>query len=226
MSPFSTVLARLPFASKSRIGEELWCDGHRIALPALSKVRSLHMGSGRLARCPLPRAHDVALIGRGGVNFQVTVLKILVSYPDGFAVMEDLKRDMAILATSGREFRGPDQAPRGAGCPISRVGRTRQRRMAGHVQGTGSARVHESQVFRAANPDGMVRSSSCRPKSARQNLSPSQAWPKPTPAAPLCGMCPGARQSIPTLLLRLLSGKSRNFPECLELAATGFVSGE
>jgi hypothetical protein len=36
------------------------------------------------------------------VNFQVTVLKILVSYPDGFAAMADLKRDMAILATSGR----------------------------------------------------------------------------------------------------------------------------
>ena len=38
------------------------------------------------------------------MNFQVTVLKILGSYPDGFAVMEDLKRDMAILATSGREW--------------------------------------------------------------------------------------------------------------------------
>ncbi|MET4717211.1 hypothetical protein ABIF64_000629 [Bradyrhizobium japonicum] len=38
------------------------------------------------------------------MNFQVTVLKILVSYPGGFAVMEDLKRDMAILATSGREW--------------------------------------------------------------------------------------------------------------------------
>jgi hypothetical protein len=38
------------------------------------------------------------------VNFQVTVLKILVSYPDGFAVMADLKRDMAILATSGRDW--------------------------------------------------------------------------------------------------------------------------
>lgn len=31
------------------------------------------------------------------VNFQVTVLKILVSYPGGFAVIADLKRDMAIL---------------------------------------------------------------------------------------------------------------------------------
>jgi hypothetical protein len=38
------------------------------------------------------------------VNFQVTVLKILVSYPDGFAVMADLKYDMAILATSGRDW--------------------------------------------------------------------------------------------------------------------------
>ncbi|WP_234683718.1 hypothetical protein [Bradyrhizobium monzae] len=38
------------------------------------------------------------------MNFQVTVLKILVSYPDGFAPMTDLKRDMAILATSGRDW--------------------------------------------------------------------------------------------------------------------------
>ncbi|WP_426608497.1 hypothetical protein [Bradyrhizobium sp. McL0616] len=38
------------------------------------------------------------------MNFQVTVLKILVSYPNGFAVMDDIKRDMAILATSGRDW--------------------------------------------------------------------------------------------------------------------------
>lgn len=38
------------------------------------------------------------------MNFQVTVLKILVSYPDGFAPMTELKRDMAILATSGRDW--------------------------------------------------------------------------------------------------------------------------
>ncbi len=38
------------------------------------------------------------------LNFQVTVLKILVSYPRGHAAMGDLKRDMAILATSGREW--------------------------------------------------------------------------------------------------------------------------
>jgi hypothetical protein len=40
----------------------------------------------------------------GPVNFQVTVLKVLVSYPDGFATLADLKRDMAILATSGRDW--------------------------------------------------------------------------------------------------------------------------
>jgi hypothetical protein len=36
------------------------------------------------------------------VNFQVTVLKILVSYPDGFADMEDLKRDIAIAHVCGQ----------------------------------------------------------------------------------------------------------------------------
>lgn len=38
------------------------------------------------------------------VNFQVAVLKILVSYPGGFATMADLKRDMAILAASGKDW--------------------------------------------------------------------------------------------------------------------------
>jgi hypothetical protein len=38
------------------------------------------------------------------VNFQVTVLKVLVSYPDGFASLNDLKHDMAILATSGKDW--------------------------------------------------------------------------------------------------------------------------
>jgi hypothetical protein len=38
------------------------------------------------------------------VNFQVTILKVLVSYPDGFASLADVKRDIAILVTSGREW--------------------------------------------------------------------------------------------------------------------------
>lgn len=38
------------------------------------------------------------------MNFQVTVLKVLVSYPGGFAVLDDIKRDMALLATSGRDW--------------------------------------------------------------------------------------------------------------------------
>ena len=38
------------------------------------------------------------------MNFQVTILKVLVSYPDGFASLADVKRDVAILVTSGRDW--------------------------------------------------------------------------------------------------------------------------
>jgi hypothetical protein len=38
------------------------------------------------------------------LNFQVTVLKILASYPGGRATLADIKRDMAILAASGRDW--------------------------------------------------------------------------------------------------------------------------
>jgi len=38
------------------------------------------------------------------VDFQVTVLKVLVSYPEGFARFDDLKRDMAFLATCGKDW--------------------------------------------------------------------------------------------------------------------------
>jgi hypothetical protein len=44
------------------------------------------------------------VLRRLAVNFQVTILKVLVSYPDGFASIADVKRDVAILATSGREW--------------------------------------------------------------------------------------------------------------------------
>lgn len=55
-----------------------------------------------LLRC---RGSKFAEAGYGwGSELPVTVLKVLVGYPDGFAVMEDIKRDMAILATSGRDW--------------------------------------------------------------------------------------------------------------------------
>ena len=38
------------------------------------------------------------------MDLQVTVLKVLVSYPDGFACLDDLKRDMAFLATCGKDW--------------------------------------------------------------------------------------------------------------------------
>jgi hypothetical protein len=96
------------------------------------------------------------------VNFQVTVLKILVSYPDGFAVMEDLKRDMAILATSGREWgdRTKRLAARVPDLDIFSQGlvRTHQRRMADHGQREGSARVHGSSPRRSqTDPSALGR---------------------------------------------------------------------
>jgi hypothetical protein len=44
------------------------------------------------------------VLRRLAVNFQVTILKVLVSYPVGFAALAVVKRDVAILATSGREW--------------------------------------------------------------------------------------------------------------------------
>ncbi|MES5485198.1 hypothetical protein QMZ05_20820 [Bradyrhizobium sp. INPA03-11B] len=38
------------------------------------------------------------------MNLQVTILKLLVSYPNGVASLDALKRDMAILAKSGKDW--------------------------------------------------------------------------------------------------------------------------
>jgi hypothetical protein len=46
----------------------------------------------------------LALLRRLAVNFQVTILKVQASYPNGFASIADVKRDVAILATSGRDW--------------------------------------------------------------------------------------------------------------------------
>jgi hypothetical protein len=52
-----------------------------------------------------PRSSEfLVCFGEFAMNFQVTVLKVLASYPDGFASLNNLKHDMAILATSGRDW--------------------------------------------------------------------------------------------------------------------------
>ena len=38
------------------------------------------------------------------MDIHVTVLKILASYPDGFASLNNLKYDMAVLASSGKDW--------------------------------------------------------------------------------------------------------------------------
>lgn len=40
----------------------------------------------------------------GVVNFQVTVLRVLASYPGRLATVTELKRDLGILACSGRDW--------------------------------------------------------------------------------------------------------------------------
>jgi hypothetical protein len=38
------------------------------------------------------------------MNFQVSIMRILSGYPNGLATSADLKRDLAILATSGQDW--------------------------------------------------------------------------------------------------------------------------
>jgi hypothetical protein len=110
------------------------------------------------------------------VNFQVTVFKILVSYPGGFAVQGDLKRDMAILATSGLDWsertEGLAGARSGSGHFPASLGRPPQRRMADYGEGQGGARLHGDQDFRATNRAGCSGWLLCSPKSPRSDLSP------------------------------------------------------
>ena len=100
------------------------------------------------------------------MNFQVTVLKVLVSYPGGFAVMDDIKRDMALLATSGRDW--ADRTKRlAARVPEPRhifagSGRSRKRRVEDHRQRSDRARVHGgAHRLRPADRGGSARDSRC-----------------------------------------------------------------
>jgi hypothetical protein len=47
--------------------------------------------------------YSVAVAGRG-VNFQITVLKVLAGHPDGRASLTDLKHFVAVLTCSGAEW--------------------------------------------------------------------------------------------------------------------------
>ena len=64
-----------------------------------------HLLIGRARYPTVPGKESLAVLRQSPtLNFQVTVLKVLVSYPGGFAVLADLKRDVALLATSGRDW--------------------------------------------------------------------------------------------------------------------------
>jgi hypothetical protein len=64
----------------------------------LRTTRRLHTDGTKRQSAPDGLMGRPAYPRRLTVNFQVTVLKVLVSYPDGFASLSDLKRDVAILA--------------------------------------------------------------------------------------------------------------------------------
>jgi hypothetical protein len=66
----------------------------QVAAKAIAKV------FGSLAECPGRAQSRVSQV----VNFQVAVLKVLASYPNGLAALPDIKRDLAFLATSGSDW--------------------------------------------------------------------------------------------------------------------------
>jgi hypothetical protein len=122
------------------------------------------------------------------VNFQVTVLKILVAYPDGFALMADLKRDMAILATSGRDW--ADRTKRlAARVPdldifFARPRRDRKRRLEDHRQGARRAGIHgDPPRRRAADGDGAGREGGCAGATAAATRRAGEAATRTSRAA-------------------------------------------
>ncbi|WP_409241665.1 hypothetical protein [Bradyrhizobium sp. CB1015] len=161
------------------------------------------------------------------MNLQVTVLKILVSYPDGFAVMADLKRDMAILVTGGRDWaeRTRRLAARAPSLDIFSQG------LVEHLNGrriTEKGRAVLELMPRygrsAAPAAGAFRfSPGGIPASCRQALRQ-----KPATAAPSCGTRAGPCQSVlsaPCPAHLWSPGKTGNFADRLELPAIGSVAG-
>ena len=73
------------------------------------------------------------------MNLQVTILKVLASYPNGIATFDALKRDLEYLASRGRDW--SDRTRRlaahlpGAEYFLDGIGRTAPSRLATHQQG-------------------------------------------------------------------------------------------
>ncbi|MBR1187407.1 hypothetical protein JQ558_00885 [Bradyrhizobium sp. AUGA SZCCT0160] len=103
------------------------------------------------------------------MNFQVTILKVLASYPGGFASLADVKRDVAILVTSGREWseRTTKLAARLPGLEIFAQGLVERRDGGWRITDAGRAALDVME------------------KPAAPEVSPAQvAAPEPSPAIP------------------------------------------
>jgi len=108
------------------------------------------------------------------VNFQVTVLKVLVSYPDGFASIEDVKRDVAILATSGREWseRTSRLAARMPGLEIFAQGLVERRDGGWRI--TDAGRSGEARARAAAGASYRARTVASDPTSGKASSFPNR----------------------------------------------------
>jgi hypothetical protein len=155
----------------------------------------------------------------------VTVLKILVSYPDGFALMAELKRDMAILATSGPE-RTRRLAARVADLDI--FSQALIERLNGGWRITDKGRsVLDLMEGRGAEPETVREAPEAEPTTAAPRAAPPRVQkvrPKPTPAA-----APGRAGTSPSesLLLRQLGHREKPeiFRRALSWHRLGSVSG-
>jgi hypothetical protein len=109
------------------------------------------------------------------VNFQVTILKVLVSYPDGFARLADVKRDVAILATSGRECseRTTRLAARVPGLEIFAQGLIERRDGGWRITDAGRSALDLMERTPAADPAQaqITRPNRCRPPWLSEALS-------------------------------------------------------
>lgn len=135
------------------------------------------------------------------MNFQVTVLKILVSYPDGFAVMADLKRDMAILATSGRDWAKRTKRLAARVPDLDIFSQALVERLNGGWRITEKGRsvldFVEARPSRVASETEAASRRASRGRGARAETSRlHESRPKPAPAAPAGGARAGTGEGV------------------------------
>jgi hypothetical protein len=161
------------------------------------------------------------------VNFQVTVLKILVSYPDGFALMSDLKRDMAILATSGRDWseRTKRLAARVPDLDIFSQGLVERLNGGWRISEKGRGLL-EFMEARRGEPESGKRTTRSRPAAGATSSRLSTAWSRRTPATPPSRPRPRAGERLPDRPAQRFSAKGRSLGKNWKLSPSRGVGSD